>query len=140
MIRIFTIKFNDKTTVTSVKSVLWLNNYLYFVIFLAIALYDIPVAFAGTQSTEALSQIIDNYINNADEDRLEQFQAFLQEIAEEQRLLPPMQEMVEHPEIERQRFGWESLGIFIGATILGYIFIRYGADITNGIKDFLQTF
>jgi hypothetical protein len=35
------------------------------------------------------------------------------------------------------RFGCESLAVFIGASVLGYILIRYGTDMYRGAKDFM---
>jgi len=86
---------------------------------------------------ETLLNNVLTYIENQPEENNRDLLAFFQ-------ALPPHPNNVENPSLngndtinEGTRFGWESLAIFIGATVLGYILLRYGPDIYRGTKDFM---
>ena len=97
-----------------------------------------PAVLAGTYPSPQdidFERDIDTFINQAPEDQLENFRNFLHNLARDGGILPPQEDMaIEN--VVAPRFGWESLLLFVGGTILGYILIRHGTDIFNYMADF----
>lgn len=73
--------------------------------------------------------LIDQYINNAREEELPEINNFLRVLVENGAVERP----VFTPE-PAPRFGWESFILFTTASVLSFVFIRYGSDIWHFMR------
>jgi hypothetical protein len=116
-----------------------LMKYNHILILTIISLMKPLIAFCGnnTDNQETLLNDMLTYIDNQPEEANRDLLAFFEG-------LPPHPNNLNIPGLQATdtinqgpRFGWESLAVFIGASVLGYILIRHGADIYRGAKDFM---
>ena len=95
----------------------------------------INISYCGAVSDATINQQINDWANTATREELRNFDNFLEGIRNQNN--PNLVINNTEKTIVRERFGWESLGIFIGFSILGYLFIRHGMSTWDTIREFL---